>query len=282
MLPRKTEDNLPGISVLMPVHNASKTVRQAIISTLNALGTNDELIVIDDGSTDASYKVSTDILDPRLRVEKIHKNQGISSALNLGLKLSTHSLIARMDADDICLPWRFKFQRPRMVNQKLDLLFNSAILQYSRPAFSYIPQLVKLYSNESQPSVGELLLVRNCLMHPTMLARKAVLQDAGGWPIGFREDYRLWMKLLSNEDIRVERNPIPAIVFRVLKSSESRREAQLQSPPIENVEKLLLLDSINRSTNKELDLGTRQEEVLAVCRKDPRSIFDLGVALWLG
>src|SRR5437016_3101798 len=101
---------LPRIAVVLPVYNAEQYIGAAITSVLAQTFTDFELVVIDDGSEDRTGEVLTGFSDPRLRVLRFPENRGLVSALNAGIRESASEFIARMDADDICMPLRFERQ----------------------------------------------------------------------------------------------------------------------------------------------------------------------------
>ena len=94
----------------MPVFNAEKFLDAAIQSIINQTFANFELIILNDGSTDGSVGIIESYDDPRITLIHNHKNLGLVATLNRGIKLSTGSYIARMDADDISHPMRFEKQ----------------------------------------------------------------------------------------------------------------------------------------------------------------------------
>lgn len=100
-----------GISVLVPVWNAAATVRESLLSVLRQVLPPLEVIVVDDGSTDATPAILADLAaaEPRIRVLR-QANGGIVAALNAGLALCRGALIARHDADDRADPSRFARQ----------------------------------------------------------------------------------------------------------------------------------------------------------------------------
>jgi glycosyltransferase involved in cell wall biosynthesis len=100
----------PRITVLMPVYNAGPFVADAARSVLSGSWRDLELLAIDDGSTDESAAVLEALGDPRVRVIRNKENRGLIAALNRGLDLARGELIARMDADDICMPDRLSRQ----------------------------------------------------------------------------------------------------------------------------------------------------------------------------
>ncbi len=95
-------------SVIIPVYNCQLYITQAIQSALAQQV--DEVIVVDDGSTDDTPQAVQAIDDPRLRY--VHQtNQGVSSARNRGINLAAGTLVAFLDADDYFLPNKLAQQR---------------------------------------------------------------------------------------------------------------------------------------------------------------------------
>ncbi|MBT8457234.1 MAG: glycosyltransferase [Alphaproteobacteria bacterium] len=98
------------VSVILPAFNASATLRSAVQSVLDDGEREIEVIVVDDGSTDASLDILRSIPDPRLRVIAQTYNMGLPNPLNSGLEAARGRFVARMDADDVSLPGRFRAQ----------------------------------------------------------------------------------------------------------------------------------------------------------------------------
>ena len=100
----------PMVSVVMPVYNGSKYLKEAIDSILNQTFTNFELIIINDGSTDNSEDIIFSYQDRRIYYLKNEHNKGICITLNRGLDNARGKYIARMDCDDISMPQRLAKQ----------------------------------------------------------------------------------------------------------------------------------------------------------------------------
>lgn len=92
------------ISVVIPMHNSDKWIRQTLVSVCTQDYTNLEIVLIDDGSNDDSLEVVAKVLDefPSVRI-KLHsiKNSGVSYARNLGIQMADGELIALLDSDDV-------------------------------------------------------------------------------------------------------------------------------------------------------------------------------------
>jgi glycosyltransferase involved in cell wall biosynthesis len=101
----------PLISIIMPAHNASKFLCEAIDSVLGQTYKNIELIICNDASTDDTQQIIDKYqLDSRVKYISNVENEGISSSINKCIGLSNGKFIARMDADDIMAPNRLSLQ----------------------------------------------------------------------------------------------------------------------------------------------------------------------------
>jgi glycosyltransferase involved in cell wall biosynthesis len=100
---------VPDISVILPVYNREAYVREAVESVLSQTVTDFELIIVDDGSTDASGDIIRSISDPRILLIRT-ENRGVAAARNLGLDRSTGRIITFIDSDDRWLPHYLQMQ----------------------------------------------------------------------------------------------------------------------------------------------------------------------------
>jgi glycosyltransferase involved in cell wall biosynthesis len=100
----------PLVTVAMPVYNAGKFLRLAVLSIVKQTFTNWELLIIDDGSTDNAIDSIADIRDGRIRLLRDGANKGLAARLNEAIDLANGQFFARMDADDVSYPQRFERQ----------------------------------------------------------------------------------------------------------------------------------------------------------------------------
>ena len=142
----------PLISVLLSVYNDEKNIEESIKSILSQTYKNIELLVIDDCSTDNTYKVINEVKDSRIRIFRNKDNQGLTKSLNTLIKESKGHILARQDSDDISLPNRLEIQYNELQKLQLDACTTRAYIKDSKrsiPRFSHLlPQgIVKKYKN---------------------------------------------------------------------------------------------------------------------------------------
>ena len=204
---------MPKISVIMPVYNGEKYLREAIDSILNQTFSDFEFIIIDDGSVDRSPEVIKNYTDPRIRFYVNEKNMGVAATLNRGLELATGEYIARMDSDDIALPERFDKQVSYMDTHPGVAVCATAIRMFGA-------QNGEKYFSTTHGQLKVDLLFNNCLAHPTVMMRRSVIGCKYRYNEEFSamEDYALWIEvsreyeLASIEDVllmyRVHRSQV--------------------------------------------------------------------------
>ena len=107
----------PMISVIVPVYNAEKYLKECIRSILNQTIQNLELILVNDGSTDGSGYICDEYINKDNRIKVIHKeNGGVSSARNMGISEATGEYFTFVDSDDYLEP------------NALEILYNDIII----------------------------------------------------------------------------------------------------------------------------------------------------------
>lgn len=187
----ETKAVTPVISVVLPVYNSDKYLREAVESILSQTFNNFELIVINDGSTDDSLGILKEFkkLDERVRLVS-RGNRGIPATLNEGISIARGEWIAIMNADDIALPNRLERQLQWLEQTGSDIcgswvkFFGTAerrILKHPQTDAA-IKMGLMFGSMFAQPSV----------MMRTDLVKK--LQYDKNWKVA--EDYDLWERAM--------------------------------------------------------------------------------------
>lgn len=149
----------------------------------------------------------------------IPQNSGLSNALNVGLTKCSYDIVARMDDDDISLPSRFLKQYIYMIQHE-DLAVLGGQIQERND------DLTEILSNKVLPLSGEEIINfskwRCPLNHPTVFFRKKIIQNIGGYPNIYPEDFPLWGKLIKF-GYKIENLPDILLVMRQEEASLSRR-----------------------------------------------------------
>lgn len=110
----------PKVTVLMPVYNGERYLREAIDSILSQTFHDFEFLIINDASTDGSVGIINSYTDSRIRLVHNETNLGRCATPNIGLDLAQGEYLARMDCDDISLPTRLEKQA-KFLNAHTDI-----------------------------------------------------------------------------------------------------------------------------------------------------------------
>jgi glycosyltransferase involved in cell wall biosynthesis len=101
--------SMPFVSVLMAVYNGDKWLGESIRSVLEQTYVDFEFIIVNDGSTDSSLEIINNFAETDARICVVDKiNTGLADSLNCGLVIANGKWIARLDADDVCMPERLQ------------------------------------------------------------------------------------------------------------------------------------------------------------------------------
>ena len=112
------------VSVIMPAHNRDTLIRESIDSVLAQSFTDFELIVVDDGSTDATAAIVESYTDSRIRLIR-QPNQGVSVARNTGLEAAQGEFITFLDSDDLYYPEFLKTLYYLMQSNETEMTFSN-------------------------------------------------------------------------------------------------------------------------------------------------------------
>jgi len=182
----------PAVSVLMSVRDGAPWVAAAIDSVLGQTLTDLELIVVDDGSTDDTPMLLTRVRDPRLVVER-QPHGGLTRALGRGLALARAPLVARLDADDLARPDRLERQHAFLAAHPEVGLLGAA----ARVVDEAGREVGEVRPPEDDATLRRMLIRRNPFVHSSIIARRALVAQAGGYDPDFAvaQDYDLWLRL---------------------------------------------------------------------------------------
>ncbi len=118
----------PTVSVIMPVYNVENYVAAAVVSVLEQTFEDFELLIIDDGSTDASIDICRLIEDPRIRIIQ-QENRGLAGARNTGIRKARGHYIGFLDSDDMWRPEKLEVQLGYLVrNTDIGVSYSASTL----------------------------------------------------------------------------------------------------------------------------------------------------------
>ena len=186
----------PRVSVLLPVYNGDRFLRESIDSILAQDFSDFELIVINDGSSDDSGAIIKGYRDDRIRYV-VQDNQGLPAALNRGLEMANGDILVRQDQDDISLPERISRQVRRLDEDETLALVGSwaeIIDETDMPdgrVHRHPTELaaLRLESMFNTPFVHSAVAIRKC----TLTSLRGYSTDPHRQP---PEDFELWSRLL--------------------------------------------------------------------------------------
>ncbi|HEY8748521.1 MAG TPA: glycosyltransferase [Tepidisphaeraceae bacterium] len=186
----------PAVSVAIPLYNAAPYVAQSIRSVLQQTFTDFELIVVDDGSTDGSADIVERVAagDSRLRLIR-QANVGVSAASNRATELARGEFLARVDADDICLPERLEKQVAYLRANPDCVAVGSRVMfidDQGDPLFE-MPGIAFTHEEIDRG----LLAVEWTILQPATMFRTQALRTVGGYrtDLHIHEDHDLFLKL---------------------------------------------------------------------------------------
>jgi glycosyltransferase involved in cell wall biosynthesis len=170
--------NKPLVSIIIPCYNAERWLSHAILSCLEQTYRPIEIIVIDDGSTDASLDIIKSY-DKAITWEA-GPNRGGNAARNRGFALSKGKYIQFLDADDYLLPEKVAHDAAFLEETGADVVFGDKFIQEESPTPSIAP---KRYSSQQPPKddMLEALLSGFIVNTPTLFFRREVISKVGGW-----------------------------------------------------------------------------------------------------
>jgi len=214
-------------AVIIPVLNGAKFIAETIDSVLQQTSLPDEIIVVDNGSTDNTIEVLEAYKKSIIVITELKK--GVAAARNTGIKYAKSDLIAFMDADDICKPTR--------IERQIDLFGQDSSVVMVFGAYQFMDIGGTLFEGEVRCSkfikksfFGE-LLERNQIATPTVMLKKSVIEKVGFFDeylLSNAEDYDLWLRIASQYTIHYQ-DDVCVYVRIHGKSSSTNREAQINN-----------------------------------------------------
>ncbi len=195
-----------NISVIIPTYNRAKYIRDAIDSALNQTRLPDEILVIDDGSTDETPEILAKYAAP-VRIIR-QRNRGRSAARNVGLEEARGDSIMFLDSDDLLLPTNLERCAAVMAaSPQIGVVYTDALIVDAKG------QAVEVYTGAMpgpRPSgmvLGE--LSRRCFLTVSSLARRAAIGSTRfDQTMSHAEDYDFWRRLAGHWEFQYVDEPL--------------------------------------------------------------------------
>jgi glycosyltransferase involved in cell wall biosynthesis len=185
----------PRFSIVLPVYNGAKYLREALASVRWQTLADWECVCINDGSTDGSGEILEQFAAADGRFRVVHQaNAGIVAALNRGIGEAQADWIARMDADDVALPERLAVQARYVEAHPKTLVLSSHMACMDAAG---LPIGVQCGPTEHAEIERRLLGGQNTINHPTVVMRRDAVVAARMYRREFEwvEDADLWLRL---------------------------------------------------------------------------------------
>lgn len=242
------------ISVVIPTHNRAGTLPRALDSVRSQTLPADEIIVVDDGSDDASAELLARDYPEVLCLQQA--NQGVSSARNLGIRRARGDWIALLDSDDAWLPEKLAKQAQAVnknPNQRICHTDEIWIRNGARvnPMRKHAKQGGRIFQH----------CLPLCVISPSsVLLHRSLFDDYGLFDPALPacEDYDLWLRLCAHEAVVFIEEPL-IVKYGGHQDQLSRRHWGMDRFRVQALEKLL------RSTT--LSAGDRQAAVATLVEK---------------
>lgn len=203
----------PDISVIMSVYNGETYLVEAVESVINQTFRNWELIIINDCSTDSTAEILAEFSakDERVKVYKNEVNLKLPSSLNKAISLCEGKYIARMDADDICLPQRLEKQ--------FEFMEKNSDVSLSSCRFMTVKNGVYMSGGAGGRcdfnALKAMLLVANPILHPGVIARAEVMKSLNyDTTLTCTEDLELWTRMVM-ENKKIQILPECLLIYRL-------------------------------------------------------------------
>lgn len=210
--PVQNPNSRPRVTVVMPVYNGEPFLIESLESVFQQTFQDFELIVVDDGSTDATHSILEAYAD---RLTVIHqKNAGHAAARNAALKIAQGDWIAMIDADDIWHPAKLKEQLDLAEAASADVIYTAA------RNFEDSARVDNITFGDCKCPAGDVfrdLLLDNFITHSSVLLRKDAVIAVGGYDETLKTtcDWDLWLRMsASGSDFAGVQQPLTSYRWR--------------------------------------------------------------------
>lgn len=217
----------PLISIVMVNYNQEDYLKESIDSVIAQTYQNWELIIVDDGSTDASVEIIKSYEDSRIHPIFLKKNRHICYATNLGLSHICGEYVARLDSDDVWCEKKLEKQMNFFENHpKAEVCFTKLDLidEHGNNVNKKLPDLYALYNTRQKDRkswIRFFFFLGNSLIQSTMMFKKRLWEEVGGFNLSYMQthDFDFFIRLIKKTDFYFLEEPL--IKYRRTESQNS-------------------------------------------------------------
>lgn len=165
------------VSIVIPVHNGEKYIKESVDSCINQTYKDTEVIVVDDESTDNTLNILKEY-ENKIKIISVKKQNGLGNVINIGIKEAKGKYIARLDADDVMYPTRLEKQVQYLesnddcvaVGGQIDIIDENGDIKNHRE-----------YAIEDK-DIKKNMFLFSPFAHPAVTLRKSSLESVGLYP----------------------------------------------------------------------------------------------------
>lgn len=201
---KKEGNEMEPVSVIIPTYNRAQCIEMSVKSVLKQTYYELELLVVDDGSTDATEGIVSNINDSRIRYIKMPINGGPSAARNYGVKESKYNIIAFHDSDDIWTDNKLEKQVEELTcNASLGMVYTQTQCIDQVTGENWVIPYEGVSMECRSGKIFPYLLIANYISTPVMLMWKNCFKKVGGFDEVFRclEDWDLALRIAKYFEI---------------------------------------------------------------------------------
>ncbi len=242
----------PAISVIMSVYERYTFLEDALKSILNQTFQNIEVLIVIEFSSKQKEieKFIRSFSDGRIRIINNEVKLGFAESLNVGIRLAKGKYIARMDDDDVALPWRLEKQYDYLESHSDIGILGTAVHLFMNREFD-------MYPETDSEKIKTRTLINNQLFHPTVMMRKELINKYNlFYSKNYKtEDAELWSRAVRF--VKISNLPEVLLKYRVCNENETSTAvlAVLESD----------ISIIDKQLKENLSLTLTQKELYLVC-----------------
>lgn len=217
-------------SVILPLYknDTARWFTAALESITTQTIPSDDIVVVVDGPIGSMLEKALHAArdtHPEVSVVRIEKNHGLWNALNIAMAQAKHELIMRMDADDIAVPERAAIQLAAFAADPALSVMGGQIAEFENEPDNIVSHRRVPTAHDDIVAFAKL---RSPFNHPTVMFKKSVVQQSGGYAkLRRMEDYDLWARLLMAGAQTANTDKV-LLYYRLSRANQQRKNSWQQ------------------------------------------------------